>query len=55
VRILVVVAIRLVRPQSAEVRKGFMRIVINHELVGFKYYSNFVEWVNRDERRPDVV
>ena len=42
-RILVVVAIRLVRTQSAEVRKGFMRIVISHELVGFKRHSSFVE------------
>jgi len=43
VRILVVVAIRLVRGQSAEVRKGFMRIVISHELVGFKCHSSFVQ------------
>jgi len=31
VRIMVVVAIRLVRLQSTEARKGFMRIVISHE------------------------
>ncbi len=37
VRILVVVANRLVRIQSTEVRKGFVRIAISHELVGFKH------------------
>jgi len=31
VRILVVVASRLVGTQSAEERKGFMRIVLSHE------------------------
>jgi alkylation response protein AidB-like acyl-CoA dehydrogenase len=46
---------RFITSATNDMAENVMRIVINHELVGFKCYSNFVEWVNRAERRPDVA